>query len=226
MHVARTGEIGVIKLLSGRRHKGGIRIEMLCGGRGLADYAAKHSHVTGISALLSAKPSVVTDAVRRLMDENDALKKELAAMKEARLIERVEAVFQTESGHAGEDGEGKGLVLFEEGLSPESLRRFCLLLIGRFKESIRPTGTFHEWIIAFSDAGDSRYSYVAGCIPLAGKMEQSKKPSCDMRELAKCLNRACVGRGGGSAELVQGSLQAARHEIEAFLRGPDLFSHM
>ncbi len=226
MHVARTGEIGVVKLLSGRRHKGGTRIEMLCGGRGLEDYAAKHGHVTDISALLSAKPNTVTDAVRRMMDENDALKKELAAMKEARLMERVEAVFRAESGHAAEDGEGKGIVLFEEGLSPESLRRFCLLLIGRFKESIRPTGAFHEWIIVFSHAGDSRYPYVAGCISFAGMMEQSQKPSCDMRELAKRLNVACVGRGGGSAELVQGSLQAARHEIESFLRGPDLFSHM
>jgi alanyl-tRNA synthetase len=217
MHVARTGEIGIVKLLSGRRHKGGTRIEMLCGGRGLADYSAKHGQVSDISALLSAKPSTVTDAVRRLMDENDALKKELASMKEARLLERAEAVFQTESNRSGGGGKTKGLVLFEDGLSPESLRRFCLLLIGRFKEGILPAGVFHVWIVVFSGAGDSKCLYVAGSIPYAGMGERSPESAFDMRTLAKRLNLACNGRGGGSAGLVQGSVQATRLEIEAAL---------
>ena len=37
-HVKRTGEIGVIKLLSGQRYKGGTRVSMLCGFRALEDY--------------------------------------------------------------------------------------------------------------------------------------------------------------------------------------------
>ena len=222
-HVSQTGEIGIVKLLSGRRHKGGTRVEMLCGWRAMEDYTAKHSHVTDISALLSAKPANVTEAVRRLMDGNDALKKEIASMKEARMTERVEEVCFSVSGDNAGEGFMEGLILFEEGLAPEVLRHFCLLLVRRFKEPVSSSGTFPGWIAVFSASEDSGYLYVAGCTSHVEMNGPGPQPERDMRMLAKRLNMACSGRGGGTAELVQGSLQATRPEIEAFLHGTDIF---
>ena len=40
-HVRRTGEIGVIKLLTSQRYKGGVRVWLLCGDRALTDYNEK-----------------------------------------------------------------------------------------------------------------------------------------------------------------------------------------
>ena len=54
-HTARTGEVGIIKLLSAQRYKGGTRVWLCCGGRALKDYEAKNASVHAISAILSAK---------------------------------------------------------------------------------------------------------------------------------------------------------------------------
>ncbi len=43
--------------------------------------------------------------------------------------------------------------------------------------------------------------------------------SLDMRALAPGLNRALNGRGGGSAQMIQGSVSATRHEIENYISG-------
>lgn len=42
-HVDFTGEIGLIKLVGMQRYKGGVRVTMLCGGNGQADYALSRS---------------------------------------------------------------------------------------------------------------------------------------------------------------------------------------
>jgi alanyl-tRNA synthetase len=40
-HVKTTREIGILKVLSSMRHRGGTRIEFVCGERALRDYAIK-----------------------------------------------------------------------------------------------------------------------------------------------------------------------------------------
>ncbi len=79
-HVDRTGEIGMIKVLSFERHRGGTRLTMLCGIQALNDYRKKQQSVTEISALLSAKRDSVVSAVQRLLQERDALKEKSAAL--------------------------------------------------------------------------------------------------------------------------------------------------
>ena len=41
----------------------------------------------------------------------------------------------------------------------------------------------------------------------------------DLRQLTKDMNNALNGRGGGKPEMIQGSVSAARAEIEAFFNG-------
>ena len=68
-HVVYTGEIGLIKLVSASKYKGGTRVHMLCGFRALEDYNKKEKNITEISALLSAKPYETADAVRHVQKE-------------------------------------------------------------------------------------------------------------------------------------------------------------
>lgn len=52
-HVARTGQIGIIKLTDAQRYKGGIRLHMKCGFRALAEFQAWQRCLEELSQVLS-----------------------------------------------------------------------------------------------------------------------------------------------------------------------------
>ncbi len=72
-HVYRTGEIGTIKLLDSMRHRGGVRINMVCGISALEDMRDKYDNVSAISVMLSAKQNETARAVERLKGEKEKL---------------------------------------------------------------------------------------------------------------------------------------------------------
>ncbi len=87
-HVALTGEIGIIKVLSMMNYKSGVRISLQIGRKAFEDYCDKNRNVYAISNLLCAKTEEVADAVEKLQNRlkeadfrYNALKKELFAEK-------------------------------------------------------------------------------------------------------------------------------------------------
>ena len=88
-HVHFTGEIGMIRLIGMEKYKGGVRIQMLCGFRALADALEKERNVYDISAQLSAKPYEVAAAVEKLKAESLALKQEMNGLKMDILQEKI-----------------------------------------------------------------------------------------------------------------------------------------
>lgn len=88
-HVARTGEIGLIKILSCQKYKGGVRISIACGYRALEDYKTKQKNVGEISVMLSAKPEQVSAAVEKLHCDMQVLKYQLGAMQEKLMMTKV-----------------------------------------------------------------------------------------------------------------------------------------
>lgn len=78
-HVARTGQIGPIRIISHERFKGGVRMELMCG-RWAYDYMTRifeQNHE--VSMLLSAKPLETGAAAKKLLDDS--------AMAKSRMIE-------------------------------------------------------------------------------------------------------------------------------------------
>ncbi len=73
-HVRRTGEIGLIKIVSAEHFKGGTRMMIKCGLRALDDYRVKFESARSISKLLSAKPDEVAEAVSKLQKDYLKLK--------------------------------------------------------------------------------------------------------------------------------------------------------
>ena len=71
-HVAHTGEIGVVKILDSERHRGGVRVSVICGMDALEDYRARQESVTEVSRLLSAKRGEIAAAVQRVLAEQEA----------------------------------------------------------------------------------------------------------------------------------------------------------
>lgn len=80
-HVDRTGEIGLVKIISCERHRGGCRMTILCGLRALADYRRKQLSVTEVSVALSAKPEKIGEAVLHVKEQLDRKKEQLNRMQ-------------------------------------------------------------------------------------------------------------------------------------------------
>ena len=119
-HVARTGEIGLIKILSCIKFREGVRIEMMCGSQALSYLSAIHNQNHEISALLSAKPLETAKAVRRVLGERDDAMYRLAAAENRRFEEIARKL------------EGAGsCTLFEPGLSPDGVRKLAVAIMER-----------------------------------------------------------------------------------------------
>ena len=186
-HVNSPAQVGLIKLLSMQKFREGVRIELVCGGRALRYLSGVMEQNTKVSHLLSAKVFETGAAAERLLAENAALKSRLISLEDARFAQLAEQ-------YAGPGD----VVLFEDGLSPDGLRRLC----GAVLHACGGSG----FCACFSGDDSSGYKYAIG--QLDG----------DLRSFVKELNQALDGRGGGKPDFVQGSLQASRQEINAFFQ--------
>ncbi len=113
-HVARSGEIGLIKFLSCQKFREGVRIELLCGGRALRYLSAVWEQNLHLAQSLSVKPTESAAAVARLQDELTAAK-----LRTTRLEEQVFAQIARQYQGAGD------VFLWQDSLSSDSLRRLC-----------------------------------------------------------------------------------------------------
>lgn len=80
-HVAHTGEIGLIKILSRISHRGGVRITLIAGREAYRDYCDKYRQTLRIAALLAAKHNETDLAVESLIAQNKELKNAVYAQK-------------------------------------------------------------------------------------------------------------------------------------------------
>ena len=119
-HVNATGEIGAIKLLTAERHRGGVRLSLICGMDALDDYRRKQDSAAAISALLSAKRDEIAPAVERLLESEAKLKERASILGMRCAALRAEAIAPTEG----------NICLFDEGLSEAAARE----LVNRLTE--------------------------------------------------------------------------------------------
>lgn len=80
-HVTSTGEIGLIKILSASKLRGGVRLEIKCGLRALLDFKQKHSELQKISQKLCVKPDEAFSAFEKSVSEITSLKFKIGALK-------------------------------------------------------------------------------------------------------------------------------------------------
>ena len=111
-HVAATGAVGGIKILSSENWKGGVRVHMLCGMDALDDYQKRFVNTVRISNLLSCKQLECADAVERLLKNTAAEREETGKLRRAVLDMKIAALQKT----AG------NLVIFDDLLDNNSLR--------------------------------------------------------------------------------------------------------
>jgi alanyl-tRNA synthetase len=206
----KTGEIGIIKLTNVQKHKGGVRVTMLCGFRALEDYNNKEASVKCISTLLSAEENQVVEAVQSAKDEiqnwkqkNNELTQKLIKYKVKETLEDVSGkiskeVYEEISKEISKEAfeEIKGICVFEDDLEGESPRYLVNALLD---EGVECCAVFSP--DSKINSAES-FRYVIG------------SKSLDVRSIGKMLNERFDGRGGGKENMVQGSIKGDRHEIK------------
>lgn len=114
LHIARTGEIGLVKLLSVTRFHAGSRIELLCGRQALSYLSAVYDQNREISALLSAKPLQTAGAAARQKEELGAAQYRITQLENRMFSQKAAALA------------GKGdVLLFEAPMQSASVRRLA-----------------------------------------------------------------------------------------------------
>ena len=180
-HVSEAAQIGIIKLLDSEKLRGGIRIQMKCGRRAIADYNDKYDNVRKISAALAVKQSETAEGVDRLLKTIGELKFKLTSLKRQSIEGKI----------ASFSPKGNITAIFEEDLEIKELQSYSDGLCKAYG-GIRGVFSQVEGGFAFAICGE------------ASELEKF---------FAEFKNRFTV-RGGGRNGMVQGTVLAAREEIE------------
>ncbi len=196
-HVRRTGEIGLIKILSAQKNLDAVRLTFVCGERALHRMQQYQEQLRQASQLMNEPRETVADGVRRLEDELARLR-ETCRDRELQYVEARIAQLLSELG-GGEDActrtEGKDRFLFEKELSVPAQRQ----LMNRMCSM----GWRYAGVFVGSD--ESGWKYLIG-----SRGQDAGIPN-------RILQETFGARGGGKPEMVQGTAKASREAIEETL---------
>ncbi len=185
-HVDFTGEIGMLKVVGAQSHRGGVRINILCGNRALADYTAKQDVTTAISVLLSAKPEKIVEAVKKVQEDSLQLKVTANQLANSLLQQQVASLPDADT--------CQNPLLFVELSNTLAIRNTVNELTEKY------TG----YCGIFTGTEEAGYSFIIG------------SSSLDCREVATVLRTQLGAKGGGTAPMIQGSVTATKAQLEDF----------
>ena len=182
-HVARTGDIGLFKIVSEGGVAAGIRrVEAITGENALRYAQEQERRVQGMSALLKVQPDEVAERVAGILDNVRALEKELARLKAKLAASQGDALVS----QAVEVGGLKVLAAMLEGADVPTLRD----TIDKLKDKLRSAA------IVLASVGDGKVSLIAGVTS-----------DCTARvkagELVNFVAQQVGGKGGGRPDMAQ-----------------------
>ena len=120
-HVARAGEIGIIKIIKAQNYKGGTRVYILCGIRALEHFRGALESVDKISTLLSARPDQVFEATAQLLEESEEQKSRIAGLQTK--------LFEIMAEQVENEFDGNIYTTIMDDLSADELRQYALILV-------------------------------------------------------------------------------------------------
>ena len=141
-HVSHTGEVGIIKILSAERHRGGMRLGVICGLDALEDYRRRLESAGAVSRILSVPREKIAAGVECVLAEQARQKERLVELETA-LARRMAEDYPSTEGN---------LCVFDSLLGEAALRELVNLLAEK-------CGGFAA---AFSGSDSEGYRYVIG----------------------------------------------------------------
>ena len=147
-HLARTGEVGLIKIISAQHYKTGIRLAVACGQRAYDAVSAICADAEAAGRLLSAPAGSLTPAVENRQNGETALKQRIAALQNALADAYVKAAVP-----------GQPAVLWAEGADGDGLRRIAMAVCADTNQvacALAPGGQGTSYAMAAPEGIDAR----------------------------------------------------------------------
>ena len=142
-HVAYTGEIGILKVISVVNWKGGIRVSILCGRRALEYINREHDILTDAAVRMSTEAKNVPEMVDSYRNEILKLKAGLAQAREKALIDEVNRM----------SDEGSAHVIFTDDDIPAAVMKNVYNVLSQ---------RFGGFVGVFAGSDEAGYRYNAG----------------------------------------------------------------
>ncbi|NMG14786.1 alanine--tRNA ligase [Aromatoleum bremense] len=182
-HVARTGDIGLFKIVSEGGVAAGVRrIEAVTGANALRYAQEQERRVQGISALLKVQPDEVAERIGAILDNVRALEKELARTKSRLAASQGDELVA----QAVEVRGAKVLAAMLEGADVATLRE----TLDKLKDKLKSA------VIVLAAVADGRVSLIAGVTAdLTAKLKAG--------ELVNMVAQQVGGKGGGRPDMAQ-----------------------
>ena len=201
-HVARTGEIGMIKVVKTERQRRNVRVEFLCGRRALADYDRKNLILGRLSGEMTTSYWEVESSVARLREDLKQAQRSLK--KKTSLLLQLEAQNLVTSGTSY--GDAAVICKVFENRDPQELRRLVSYL------------TASAGIVALIGLAGAKAQLVfARSDNLTVPINQV------LKEVLPMIGKAT---GGGTAKFAQGGGPAANtRQVAAALQSAQEFIH-
>ena len=180
-HPTSTGVVGLIKITKIEKHKGGTRVEFLCGRWALEDARKKMRYIQDAGNMLSTKEERVCESIGRLEGEISELKEKLRAA----VAQLQESEIQKLLAEAPVNAAGcQVLAAIKDEYEPKSAKT----LFGKLSDT--PNA-----LVAVIYRNGERVNYMFGLGPGAAG---------DCKAIIARANEIFGGKGGGKKESAQG----------------------
>lgn len=192
-HVARTGEIGLLKVLRLDYRGEETRVEFVCGGRALRDYRRKNRLVHRLSSMLTVGQDELEEAIARLQESLKAARRELRAVREELAEGLAERLLRS-----APPGSPRIVWAVLEGYEPADLRSLAQRMIAT-----------PDTVVLLAAVRERTHLCVA----------RSEGLEVDAPTLLRSVCDLLGGKGGGRPHFAQGSAPTTdRRQVEDALR--------
>lgn len=156
-HVHRTGEIGMLKVMSVQNYKGGVRISILCGFRALMAFREKSQIINELTNQLTCGQEMLVDNITKQKAANQTLKSQLISAKQELMGYKLSEI----------PSEQRNVFIFDKGMDSNVMRNAINKLVEQ-----------HDGICAMFSGDDAEgYNYIIGskstdCKMVANELRQ------------------------------------------------------
>ncbi|WP_456088998.1 alanyl-tRNA editing protein [Oribacterium parvum] len=207
-HVKRTGEIGLFKLLSFERHRGGTRVFLLSGELAFLDTQKKEKLLFKVSRKLSTDYQSLSERVDKLKEQTEEERGRRIALS-LQAVEllgnryKKEQFIQKRADFTGKPFLGEGLEYYgNKNLAVFHFPDFEMILLNKACESLK--SYVDTDFFCFSRRGEQEWQFAGA--GQAGFLERFKK-----------WKEEGYFSGGGKEEMLQGRFRGSREELKDWI---------